>query len=59
MTGEKDKEIAKRLDAEAIQQWVTNSFEKVLEAQLPLATNTVSRLRRVHPDKTPEQLISF
>lgn len=27
--------------------------------QLPFAVNTVARLRRVHPDKNPEQLINF
>jgi hypothetical protein len=35
------------------------AFNKALEAQQPLAEKYVARLRRVHPDKSPEQLISY
>lgn len=59
MPEEKGKEITEILTPEAIQLWLTKSFEKILEAQLPLAVSTVSRLQRVHPGKSPEQLIGF
>lgn len=59
MAREKKVEVSNLLDAEVMQQWVSNNFVKVLEAQLPIAINTVSRLRRVHPDKSPEELVAF
>ena len=59
MAHEKKLEVSDVLDAELLQQWVSNSFIKVLEAQLPIAVNTVSRLRRVHPGKSPEELVGF
>lgn len=36
-----------------------NVFDKALLAQQPLAIRNVERLRRVNPDKSPEQLIRF
>ena len=36
-----------------------NAFNKALELQEPLAEKYVARLRRVHPDKSPEQLIKY
>ncbi len=33
--------------------------EKALDAQYPLAGENVMRLRRVHPEKSPEELISY
>jgi hypothetical protein len=36
-----------------------NAFNKALELQEPLAQKYVARLRRVHPDKSPEQLIRY
>ncbi|MDK8870190.1 hypothetical protein ACN4EB_07090 [Corynebacterium macclintockiae] len=57
MSEEKGKEITKLHASEATQSWLTKGFEKALEAQLPLAVSTVSRLRRVHPEKSPKQLI--
>lgn len=47
---------SKKLDPKAL---VTASLGKALEAQYPLATRNVERLRRVHPDKSPKELISF
>lgn len=38
---------------------VKTGFGKALEAQYPLAVHNVARLRRVHPDKSPGELISF
>lgn len=48
--------VAKSLDPKAL---VKTGLGKALEAQYPLAVSNVARLRRVHPDKTPEELISF
>lgn len=59
MAREKKKEVSNVLDAELLQQWVSSSFVKVLESQLPIAVNTVSRLRRVHPDKSPKELVGI
>jgi hypothetical protein len=36
-----------------------NAFNKALQFQEPLAEKYVARLRRVHPDKSPEQLIRY
>lgn len=36
-----------------------NAFNKALEAQQPLAEKYVARLRRVHPEKSPDQLIRY
>jgi hypothetical protein len=46
----------KKLDPRAL---VKAGFDKVLEAQYPLAVESVARLRRVHPDKSPEDLLSY
>jgi hypothetical protein len=46
----------KKFEARAFFQ---KAFDKALVTQLPLATKNVSRLRRVNPDKTPEQLIRY
>jgi hypothetical protein len=35
------------------------AFDKALLAQQPLATKNVARLRRVHPQKSPDQLIRY
>src|SRR5262245_40539792 len=34
-------------------------FHKAIESQYPLAVDNVARLRRVHPDKSPGELISY
>lgn len=36
---------------------LATAFDKALEAQAPLARKNVERLRRVHPDMTPAQMI--
>lgn len=59
MAREKKNEVSNVLDTELMQQWVSKNFVKVLEVQLPIAVNTVSRLRRVHPNKSPEELVDF
>ncbi|MGX0781867.1 hypothetical protein [Dermabacter hominis] len=59
MAGKNGKKLAKLFDAKTAQQWLTKNFEKALDAQYPLAASTVARLRRVHPEKSPEQLISY
>jgi len=38
---------------------VTNALSQALEIQRPLAIANVDRLRRVHPDKSPAELISY
>jgi hypothetical protein len=38
---------------------IRSGLQKALEAQYPLAVETVARLRRVHPDKTPAELVSY
>lgn len=59
MTEKEDKDIANRFAVERMAEWATNSFNKALQAQQPIALSMVARLRRVHPDKTPGQLIKF
>ncbi len=46
----------KKFDLPAI---LKTGLNKALEAQQPLAVANVERLRRVHPDKSPAELISF
>lgn len=38
---------------------VSRVFNKALEMQYPLAAENVARLRRVHPDKSPVELIKY
>ncbi|WP_197550772.1 hypothetical protein [Trueperella pecoris] len=38
---------------------ICTSFEKALIIQQPRAKENIARLRRVHPDKTPQDLISY
>lgn len=38
---------------------VTKGFDKALEAQYPTAVKNIQRLRRVHPDKSPAELVSL
>lgn len=47
---------SRKLDPRAL---VKASFDKALEAQYPLAVENVARLRRVHPDRSPEDLLSY
>lgn len=47
---------AKKLDPRALAK---AGLEKALEAQYPLAVENVGRLRRVHPDKSPADLVSY
>ncbi|MGP9538082.1 hypothetical protein ACT3SP_08720 [Brachybacterium sp. AOP43-C2-M15] len=49
-------ESPKKLDAKAV---VSNAFSSAVEKQYPLAAENVARLRRVHPDKTPGELVSY
>lgn len=48
--------IDKRFDPQTL---VKNTLSKALEVQYPLAVENVARLRRVHPGKSPEELISY
>jgi hypothetical protein len=34
------------------------AFDNALQVQQPLAVKNVARLRRVHPDKSPQELLS-
>jgi hypothetical protein len=38
---------------------VKAGFDRAIEAQYPLAVDNCARLRRVHPDKSPEELLSY
>ena len=38
---------------------VNAAFDKAIEGQYPLAVDNFRRLRRVHPDKSPEEMISY
>lgn len=38
---------------------VKTGLEKALEAQYPLARDNAARLRRVHPSKSPRELVSY
>lgn len=46
-------------DAHSFKRVMTNAFTKAIDAQLPAAKATVARLRRVHKDKSPEELIRY
>ncbi|MFE3069940.1 hypothetical protein [Streptomyces sp. NPDC059247] len=46
----------KKFDPRAL---VRAGLDKALESQQPLAVANVARLRRVHPDKTPAELIAY
>lgn len=48
--------MEKKLDPKAL---VKVGLGKALEAQYPLAVDNVARLRRVHPDKSPSELIAY
>ncbi|MBT9605749.1 hypothetical protein [Microbacterium sp.] len=48
--------VEKKLTPQAL---VKAGLNKALEAQYPIAVENVARLRRVHPDKSPAELISF
>lgn len=38
---------------------ISTGFNKALDSQHPLAVSNVARLRRVHPDKSPDDLITY
>ena len=38
---------------------VKQGFDKSIESQYPLAVTNVARLRRVHPNKSPKELIAY
>lgn len=59
MTGNKDESKNRELDASALKQLVSDTFNKATLGQQPAALNTVRRLRRVHPDKSPAELVEF
>lgn len=42
-----------------VKHLVLTGLGKAVDSQQPLAAANVERLRRVHPDKTPEQLVSY
>lgn len=46
----------KKFDRQAV---VKAGLKKALERQQPLAVENVERLRRIHPDKSPAELISY
>lgn len=47
---------SKKLDPRAL---VKAGFDRALDAQYPLAIDNVERLRRVHPGKSPEELLTY
>ena len=46
----------KKLDAKTV---VKAAFSNAVEKQYPMAAENVARLRRVHPDKSPAELIAY
>lgn len=46
----------KKLDLKAV---IRSGLNKALEAQQPIAAANVERLRRIHPEKSPEELVSY
>lgn len=38
---------------------ISSTFDKALEVQYPLAIKNVERLRRVHPNKSPKELLAY
>ena len=38
---------------------ISSTFDKALEVQYPLAIKNVERLRRVHPTKSPKELLAY
>ncbi|MDY3127074.1 MAG: hypothetical protein SOW59_02940 [Corynebacterium sp.] len=57
--GKESKGIIQRLESEALRDWASNGFIKALLRQQSVAENHVSRLRRVHPNKSPEQMVQY
>lgn len=49
-------EIMKLTDLKSI---ISSTFDKALEVQYPLAIKNVERLRRVHPNKSPKELLAY
>ena len=49
-------EIMKLTDLKSI---ISSTFDKALEVQYPLAIKNVERLRRVHPTKSPKELLAY
>ena len=49
-------ELMKLTDLKSI---ISSTFDKALEIQYPLAIKNVERLRRVHPTKSPKELLAY
>ena len=49
-------ELMKLTDLKSI---ISSTFDKALEVQYPLAIKNVERLRRVHPNKSPKELLAY
>ena len=49
-------ELMKLTDLKSI---ISSTFDKALEVQYPLAIKNVERLRRVHPTKSPKELLAY
>ena len=49
-------ELMKLTDLKSI---ISSNFDKALEVQYPLAIKNVERLRRVHPNKSPKELLAY
>lgn len=49
-------ELMKLTDLKSI---INSTFDKALEIQYPLAIKNVERLRRVHPNKSPKELLAY
>lgn len=59
MTNDEVIKKTRTLDVTFAKELVVSGFTKALTVQQPLAAETVDRLRRVHPDKSPKELIRF
>ncbi|WJZ03242.1 hypothetical protein [Corynebacterium freiburgense] len=51
--------VMKKFDTAALKELAASGFDKALLAQQPIALEMVARLRRVHPEKSPEELVKF
>lgn len=47
-----------KISTDAVKAWLGDGFTTALQKQQPLALKTVERLRRVHKNESPEQLLT-
>lgn len=50
--------MGKKIDSSNLQTLVSKTFDKVIDTQHQIATANLSRLRKLHPEKTPQEMIN-